>query len=539
MPRMAIMQRAPAAILMTVAPTPGSSSGSKVAGELASGQSWGPSISTCAIDGAATRFDISPRPSRPPLSCSYDQMQASKAVTVTGLRRALPACSAVGRRHWRAVDTSARIGSAHRLGSVNHALYERHAALDLQTWRQCEMGYDGRARIDSIRCSSSSSFSSSSSSSSSPSLRVLSWWSGNVLTERRQFAKGMQPGTAGLQNRSLAMASASQNDGAAAAAAVGSSVSQSDGGDQSASAEAAASVAAAERSESSTEVEEVDWQEVYERQGDVARLPPVEQARSLIAKAGSAVLVTKSVRFSDYPFGSKVKFAVDDNGFPLLAVSSLSPHTRDLTEHPQCAIMVSTDLNQLPAPTCTLMGDAAEVVDEADRAAVREAYLRKHPDAMWVDFGDFHFVRITPIRLRYTANVGNVAQGASVREFSREEYEAASPDAIALVETPIISHMNRDHAEATRAMAELALGIPVDAARMVAMDRLGFEAEVDAGGLRRVQVRIPFSRPAESRRDVKDIIVEMSRESMRAAGASHHRDTTTASPPTAAGTPST
>jgi hypothetical protein len=56
----------------------------------------------------------------------------------------------------------------------------------------------------------------------------------------------------------------------------------------------------------------------------------------------SAVLSTISSHPSsaDFPFGSVVEFAVDDAGQPLLATSTLSPHTADLQADGRCSVTV-------------------------------------------------------------------------------------------------------------------------------------------------------------------------------------------------------
>ena len=53
-------------------------------------------------------------------------------------------------------------------------------------------------------------------------------------------------------------------------------------------------------------------------------------------------------------------------------------------------------------------------------------------------------------------------------------------------------------------------GLAVDEARITGVDRLGLDLVCQKGG-QAVRARLPFSRPADSRKDVKDVIVEMTR----------------------------
>ena len=78
---------------------------------------------------------------------------------------------------------------------------------------------------------------------------------------------------------------------------------------------------------------------------------------------------------------------------------------------------------------------------------MKEVYLKKHPGAFWVDFGDFSWFRmdeITDIRF-----VGGFARAGSI---TSEEYKAASPDPISGFGGHIAAHMNDDHMDSTIAM---------------------------------------------------------------------------------------
>lgn len=56
----------------------------------------------------------------------------------------------------------------------------------------------------------------------------------------------------------------------------------------------------------------------------------------------------------------------------------------------------------------TLTARAAQLSD-AERPAAREAFLKKYPDAFWVDFGDFRWFKLEPAAGgRYVGGFGNV-----------------------------------------------------------------------------------------------------------------------------------
>ncbi|OAY41935.1 uncharacterized protein LOC110622297 isoform X1 [Manihot esculenta] len=247
------------------------------------------------------------------------------------------------------------------------------------------------------------------------------------------------------------------------------------------------------------------FQLIQTHQEKAARLPPVEEIRTVLYHSVRGMLSTFSQKLEGYPSGSVVDFACDVNGTPILAVSSLANHTKDLLANPKCSLLVARDLEDRTDLVITLHGDAVSV-SEKDKSAIRTAYLAKHPNAFWVDFGDFQFIRIEPKVVRYVSGVATALLGSG--EFSKEEYQAAKIDPIAQFSKPVASHMNRDHAEDTRLIVQYSTSIPVDSAYILDIDSLGFNVKAVYQG-NTYKLRIPFPRRAEERKDVKTLIVEM------------------------------
>ncbi|KAF2288186.1 hypothetical protein GH714_004867 [Hevea brasiliensis] len=216
-------------------------------------------------------------------------------------------------------------------------------------------------------------------------------------------------------------------------------------------------------------------------------------------------LIQTHQKVEGYPSGSMVDFACDIDGSPILAVSSLATHTKDLLVNPKCSLLVARDPEDRTDLVITLHGDAVSV-SEKDKAAIRTAYLAKHPNAFWVDFGDFQFIRIEPKVVRYVSGVATALLGSG--EFSKEEYQAAKIDPIAQFSKPVASHMNRDHAEDTRLIVQHSTSIAVDSAYILDIDSLGFNVKAVYQGST-YKLRIPFPRRAEERKDVKTLVVEM------------------------------
>lgn len=244
---------------------------------------------------------------------------------------------------------------------------------------------------------------------------------------------------------------------------------------------------------------------IQSHQEKAARLPPVEEIRTVLDRSVRGVLSTFSLKHDGYPSGSMVDFACDADGSPILAVSSLAVHSKDLSANVKCSLLVARDHDDRTDLVITLHGDAIPV-SENERAAVRSTYLARHPKAFWVDFGDFQFLRIEPKVVRYVSGVATALLGSG--EFSAKEYKTAKVDPIAQFSKPVTSHMNKDHADDTKAIVQHSTSILVDFAYMLDLDSLGFNVKADYQGST-FKLRIPFPRRAEDRKDVKTLIVEM------------------------------
>src|SRR5256885_13852050 len=112
-------------------------------------------------------------------------------------------------------------------------------------------------------------------------------------------------------------------------------------------------------------------------------------ARELAARAKHATLATVGLRPAGHPFASLVAVASDDEGRPLLLLSALAEHTKNLVACEKASLLVAE--SDLTAARVTILGACSR----ADDAAVRARYLEIHPDAaQWAEFKDFSFFRL-------------------------------------------------------------------------------------------------------------------------------------------------
>ena len=134
-------------------------------------------------------------------------------------------------------------------------------------------------------------------------------------------------------------------------------------------------------------------------------------AKRLIREQRMAVLSTNSRRYAGFPFGSVVGYSLDAEARPLLLISALAVHYRNLEVDARASLTVFDDEAQgdpTNAARLTLMGELGPVPD-VDVPAARKAYLAKHPEAsQWIDFGDFAMMRMEVKDLYFIAGFGSM-----------------------------------------------------------------------------------------------------------------------------------
>ncbi|OLP57233.1 hypothetical protein BJF92_06830 [Rhizobium rhizosphaerae] len=142
-----------------------------------------------------------------------------------------------------------------------------------------------------------------------------------------------------------------------------------------------------------------------------ARAEDIALARRLLADAPDAALAV--LDDSGHPFVSRVLVATDRDGTPFLFVSALSHHTRALIRDGRCSLLVTETGkgDPLAHPRLTLQAMAAPVARDApERDRLRQYFLDRHPkSALYIDFQDFLFIRLMPIKGHLVAGFGSTA----------------------------------------------------------------------------------------------------------------------------------
>src|SRR5690242_20447320 len=204
-------------------------------------------------------------------------------------------------------------------------------------------------------------------------------------------------------------------------------------------------------------------------------------AKKLLREGRSGALATLMADSCD-PYCSLVNVATAIDGAPLLLLSKLALHTKNILADARVSLMLDErkEGDPLEGARVMLMGRCA--VDSL--AATASAYLRRHPEAeMFANFADFAFYRMEITRAHLVAGFGRIV------DLGPKEILTDVADAVALrdSETDAIAHMNTDHADACRLYATKLLGGLDGDWRCVGIDPDGLELQHGRNAL-----RLPF-----------------------------------------------
>lgn len=218
-----------------------------------------------------------------------------------------------------------------------------------------------------------------------------------------------------------------------------------------------------------------------------------------------ATLSTLAERPPGTPYGSLVAFALDED-VPVLLLSGLAEHTRNLKRDPRASLLVAEDFGNeaLAAGRVTLLGVCRPLDD--DRSA-RAAFLAAHPSAArYVDFDDFSFFALQVESVRYVGGFGRMSW------IERDAWAAAEPDPLAPHARGIVDHMNDDHADALVAYARALGELPgATSAVMTGIDRHGFDLLVAESGGEERPLRLGFDAPVTTPADARRALVALVR----------------------------
>lgn len=165
----------------------------------------------------------------------------------------------------------------------------------------------------------------------------------------------------------------------------------------------------------------------------------VNFALGLLERCHYGVLATQSTELPGYPFGSLTPYVLDDQFRPIILVSDIAQHTKNINEDSKVSLTVLEEVRDEEKQAhsrVTFIGDAKRV--EGDDS-IKEKYFRYFPESKsYMEAHGFAFYAITLKRLRYIGGFGKIywiepEQWPEENKLTFEE------------QMGIIDHMNSDH----------------------------------------------------------------------------------------------
>ena len=141
----------------------------------------------------------------------------------------------------------------------------------------------------------------------------------------------------------------------------------------------------------------------------MARDPRIDatarQARAVIRATDRAALATSQ---GGWPFASLVMVALDHDVSPLLLISDLSEHAKNIKAERRVSLLFDGTLGldePLTGPRVTVLGEAAPIEDPKLKAR----FLARHPSAeLYAGFADFRLHRVSISRAHLVAGFGRI-----------------------------------------------------------------------------------------------------------------------------------
>lgn len=234
---------------------------------------------------------------------------------------------------------------------------------------------------------------------------------------------------------------------------------------------------------------------------------PAERARALIRTADRAVLSTAlatdgtggetgadlAAETGGWPYGSLVAVACDQTARPLLLISGLAVHTKNLARESRASLLYDGTAgldNPLTGARVTVLGR----IEPAEDDGLVARYVARHPDAeAYLGFADFGLYAMAVERAHLVAGFG------AIHWIDAADLLAEAAPALAAAERDIVAHMNADHRDALRLYATSLAGMPDGDWLMTGIDPDGLDLR-DGGRTARIGFPETVAGPGAARK---------------------------------------
>ena len=229
--------------------------------------------------------------------------------------------------------------------------------------------------------------------------------------------------------------------------------------------------------------------------------------RSLLRRSRQGALATLMTGNGD-PYCSLVNVASHVDGAPILLISRLAVHTKNILADNRVSLMLDERAAGDPLEGARIMvSGRAEEPGTDDTGVVRRRYLRVHPSAQtFVEFKDFFFVVIRPTATHLVAGFGRII------DLKPQQFLTPIADARALIEAEqgAIEHMNTDHRDALNLYATHLLGAADADWLCTGCDPDGIDLQAE-----RMTLRLDFPQRVTGPAELRKMLVNLADEARK------------------------
>jgi len=230
------------------------------------------------------------------------------------------------------------------------------------------------------------------------------------------------------------------------------------------------------------------------------------EAQQFLYSTHKGILSTHSAKFEGYPFGSVAPFVLNHQGMPVVLISTLAEHTKNIIENAHVSLVVFDNEEDLQANARLTLLARAEQTDKQD-GLMRERYLRYMPQAeQYFDMHDFYFYTLHITHARYIAGFGKMGW------VTGEDFIIPS-NPLFTQEADILDHMNADHAHNLIAYCQHTHGFTATKADMVGIDSLGFDIRATNQNDNEALLRFSFNEPITNAQEARMALVDLAKAS--------------------------
>jgi heme iron utilization protein len=226
---------------------------------------------------------------------------------------------------------------------------------------------------------------------------------------------------------------------------------------------------------------------------------PVGESKRLLRSIRTATLATLTE--TGAPFATLTAIATDHDGTPILLLSRLAHHTRNLERDGRCSLLLAEGGRGDPMahPRLTLIARASRT----QSPTARSRFLSRNAKAqLYVDFSDFSFWRAEIEAVHLNGGFARAADFGSKPLLT----DIAGAGALLAAEADIVDHLNAEHGDALALYAEKLAGAQPGPWRASGIDPEG--VDLICGD---ATARVAFPKAIQTPEESREMLAELAR----------------------------